>query len=197
MTFRIFPSSPLPANAQRVPQWRETGTEFDTGLGQAGSALAKPLYDFNFTYVNAPQSRQQSLELFFNDGKGRSTPFYMMDPYDQTTVGSYLFANTGSGVTTAFFRNQNSYHYFPDSATFSGAFTSNLSGTLDFNTDYVLDQETGIVTFSLTIVDSDWITVSKSVDYFKKWIFKSPIRLTSPRVFGQFNIQVTLSERAR
>lgn len=196
---RIFPNSPLPANFERVQQWRESGTEYDSGLGQATTALTKPLYDFSFQAQNMPRSQQSSLSRFFDAGLGRVTPFFIKDPYDQYDLSDgRTIVRTGQvDPSTMFWRNTNSYHYWPDSATFSGWITSNLSGTLIFGTDYVLDQETGIVTFSLSAVGSDFYTVAKTVDYFKKVVFTSPLRSVSPRVWEQFNMRVTMKERTR
>lgn len=196
---RIFPNSPLPANFERVQQWRESGTEYDSGMGQATTALTKPLYDFSFNPQNIPRSQQSSLSRFLDDGKGRVTPFWIKDPYDQYDLNDgRTIVRTGQvDPSTMFWRNANSYHYWPDSATFSGWITSNLSGTLIFGTDYVLDQETGIVTFSLSAVGSDFYTVAKTVDYFKKVVFTSPLRSVSPKVWEQFNMSVTMKERTR
>jgi hypothetical protein len=192
MTWRIFPTSPLPANFGREVDWKETGTEYETGLGQVTTALSKPLYNFSFNHRNAPRSTQSSLEQFVNVGKGRTTPFWIKDPYDQHDLsdGRTIIRSGQVDPSTIFFRNHDSYHYWPDSATFSGWLTSNLSGTLIFGTDYVLEQETGIVTFSLTAASNDWYSVANTVSYFKKCVFDSKFR-------KQFNMQVNIRERAR
>lgn len=199
MAFRIFPTSPLPADFGREVDWKESGTEYETGLGQVTTALSKPLYNFSFSHRNAPRSTQTSLEQFVNAGKGRTTPFWIKDPYDQYDLSNgRTIVRTGQvDPSTMFFRNHNSYHYWPDSATFSGWLTSNLSGTLIFGTDYVLDQETGIVTFSLTAASNDWYSVANTVSYFKKCVFDSKFRNVTPRVWEQFNMQVQIRERAR
>jgi len=199
MTWRIFPNSPLPANFERVQQWRESGTEYDSGMGQATTALTKPLYDFSFQPRNIPRSQQSSLSRFYDAGMARVTPFWIKDPYDQHDLSDarVVVRTNQLDPTTTFWRNSNSYHYWPDSATFSGWITSNLSGALIFGTDYVLDQETGIVTYSLMATGSDWYTVAKTVSYFKKCVFSSPLRSVSPRVWEQFNISVTMKERSR
>jgi hypothetical protein len=199
MTWRIFPTSPLPANFGRVVDWRESGTEYDSGLGQATTALTKPLYNFSFTHRNAPRTSQYSLEQFYNDGKSRVTPFWIKDPYDQHDFndGRTIVRSGQVDPTTMYWRNINSYHYWPDSATFSGWITSNLSGTLIFGTDYVLEQETGIITYSLQAASNDWYSVANTVSYFKKCAFSSPLQNASPRVWEQFNIRVDMKERSR
>jgi hypothetical protein len=199
MTFRIFPTSPLPADFTRTPQWNESGTEYDSGLGQYSTALSKPLYDFGFVLRNAPDSKQSSLEFFINDGKGRLAPFWIKDPYHHINNASgAVVINTGQvSVNSFLFRNVESYHYWPDSATFSGAYSSMTSGTLIFGTDYHLDQETGTVTFSLQADSDDWFTYVGTQEYFKKAVFNGPWRFASPRVFNQFNISGRIRERAR
>ncbi|MEE8606711.1 MAG: hypothetical protein V3S55_03825 [Nitrospiraceae bacterium] len=199
MTFRIFPTSPLPANFGRKVDWRESGTEYDSGMGQATSPLTKPLYQFSFTHTNAPRVQQKALEDFYNNGKARVTPFWIKDPYDfaDDSDGRTIVRTGQVDPSTMFFRNSNSYHYWPDSATFSGWLTSNTSGTLIFGTDYLLDQETGILTFSLQVDSNDFFTVANTVSYFKKCVFSSPLQNASPRVWEQFNIRVDMTERTR
>lgn len=200
MTFPIFPTSPLPAKFDRESDWRESSNEFDSGLGQTTTALTKPLYQFSFEHANAPRSQQQSLEQFYNfTVRGRTTPFFIKDPYDQHDLadGRTIIATGGSQPTSIFFRNHNSYHYWPDSADFDGWLTSNNSGDLTLGTDYILDQNTGIVVFSLTATNSDFFTVIKTVSYFKKVVFDSNLKSVSPNVWEQFDIRVTMKERTR
>ena len=200
MTFPIFPTSPLPAKFDRESDWRESNNEFDSGLGQTTTALTKPLYMFSFEHSNAPRMQQRSLEQFYNfTVKGRTTPFFIKDPYDQHDVmdGRTIIATGGTQPTTIFFRNHNSYHYWPDSADFDGWLTSNNSGDLTLGTDYILDQETGIVVFSLTATNSDFFTVIKTVSYFKKVVFDSNLKSVSPNVWEQFDIRVSMKERTR
>lgn len=196
---RIFPNSPMQVNFERVQQWRESGTEYDSGMGQATTALTKPLYDFSFNPVNIPRSQQSSLSRFYDAGQGRVEPFWISDPYDQHDLndGRTIVRTNQVDPSTMFWRNANSYHYWPVSATFSGWITSNLSGTLIFGTDYVLDQETGIVTFSMQAAANDWYAVNNTVSYFKKCVFTSPMRSVSPRVWEQFNLSITFKERTR
>jgi hypothetical protein len=195
----IFPTSPLPANFDRQKEWGDSDNFYDTGLAQATTALTKPLYTFNFNAVNMPMSQQSSLSRFEDIMKSGLTPFFIKDPYDQYDFsdGRTIVRTNQVDPSTMFFRNSNSYHYWPDSATFSGWLTSNLSGTLIFGTDYVLDQETGIVTFSLAAAANDWYSVANTVSYFKKVKFASPLRMASPKVWGQFDITVQMKELTR
>ncbi len=199
MTWRIFPNSPLPANFERVQQWRESGTEYDSGMGQATTALTKPLYDFSFQAQNLPRSQQSSLSRFYDASQGRVVPFYIKDPYDQhdENDGRTIVRTDQVDPSTVFFRNVNSYHYWPDSATFSGYLESNVLGVLDFGTDYTLEQETGIITLVTQPAANDWFFVANTVSYFKKCVFTSPLRSVTPRVWEQFNLRVTMKERSR
>ena len=200
MAFPIFPSSPLPADFDRESDWRASNFEYDTGLGQSTTALTKPLYDFSYSHRNMARVQQQSLEQFYNFSvKGTVIPFFIKDPYDFVDLanGRTIIATGGSQPTSIFFRNHNSYHYWPDSADFDGWLTSNTSGDLTLGVDYILDQETGIVVFSLTATNSDFFTVIKSVSYFKKVVFDSNLRSVSPNVWEQFDIRVKMKERTR
>lgn len=199
MTFHIFPTSPLPANFGRVKDWGGSNNRYDTGMSQGTTALTKPLYKFSFNGVNMPVSQQSSLSRFEDIVRNTMTPFWIKDPYDQYDFadGRTIVRTNQVDPSTMFFRNSNSYHYWPDSATFSGWLTSNLSGTLIFGTDYVLDQETGIVTFSLSAVGSDWYFVANTVSYFKKVKFSSALAMNSPKVWEQFDITVQMKEETR
>lgn len=199
MTWRIFPTSPLPANFGRKADWRESGNEYDSGMGQATTALTKPMYDFSFSHTNAPRSSQKTLEDFFNTGKSRVQPFFIKDPYDQYDDGAprTIVQTNQVDPSTMFFRNVNSYHYWPDSATFSGYLESDANGVLDFGTDYTLEQETGIITIVTQPAVDDWYFVANTVAYFKKVVFSSPLQTASPKVWNQFNIRVNMKERAR
>jgi hypothetical protein len=188
-SLQIFPVSPLPANISRRLLWGENVVEFSAGGQQASTAWAKPLMRWSVPFTNVACGDRESLYRFVQTQRGRLRPFLFKDP-DDMHVNSVGIGFT-AGVASFYLRDTQSYTIRPDSAALT-IWTVD-SGALTPGSHFLLDQDTGVVTYVLTPSASDSWSV-RSTDFFRKAVFGQDYRDASPRVWSQFSINVAIKE---
>jgi hypothetical protein len=183
MPLQIFPSSPMPG-LTRVPGWQERQIIYDSGKYQGSSPLVKPLYNYRGSYKNRPIGPQTSLAAFINTHK-KVDPFLFKDPYlNRADNLSRVFTD----VTSFYLYDADSFWVIPDSASL--LITSTLSGELTNGSEYILDQDTGIIVNSIAVTSD---TLTWSCSYFKKGVFQGQYSESS-MLWENFDISFVIQE---
>lgn len=192
MTIQTFPTSPPPTLDMRRPFWASKRHIFDSGARQGFSPRSRPTYQFALNMRNKPLSQINSLEAFINSLQADKGEFFFGDPYDQVVGSAQLFGPLTT-ATTVFLYDINSYAVYPA----SGGITiiSAMSGSLIQNTDYQLDNDTGILNITSLPPNSADIWTVQSTWFFKKVGLVGGVSFQSP-LWSQFNTTLRLEEIA-
>lgn len=174
----------------RQRYWGESSVKFDSGAYQSSTPYVKPLYTFSIALANIPRSKQSSLSAFYDEMRGRVTPFLIQDPYD-FNAATGIVVTTGTAPTSFFLKTPTGFPVFAKSG--SVVITSNLSGALTQNSHWVLDGTTGIIVASMRPTSADFWTVT-SGEFYKKVAFTEYAE-NSP-IWNIFNGSVTIQEIA-
>lgn len=185
----IFPSSPVWADIEREALWKEEVFHYDSGQRQGSTAWARPLYKYEIKAKNYTEHKQASLDAFWNNLKGRVTPFLFKDPYAYATSVSITQPTTtamanGSGF---YLVQQNSWRVIPDSAFL--AFSDPRSGVLTSGSHYVASLDNGWITTKVA-VSSLW---TASFQYFRKVAFETAMPERS-EIWNNFSTAFTIQE---
>lgn len=190
MALEIFPVSPLPANTTRIKRYNANVARYDSGARQAFSNWSKPLYEWSVPFKNFNETKQNTLNWFYNNQFGPVNPFLMKDPYD-FRVNSVLVASAGyTDGATLYVYDTFSYYILVDTTTI-GSLSSALSGYVTLGQEYQYDQDTGILTANS--IDGTDVWTAQSLQYFRKVAFKDDYSDTSP-VWNIFNSNIVIEE---
>jgi len=184
----VFPSSPVWADITREAMWKEEVYHYDSGQFQGSTAWSRPLYVYGVNAKNYQETKQNSLEAFWNSLKGKTTPFLFKDPYAYQANAVLQPTSTNMGNGSGFYLIQtNSWRVLPDSAFL--LIVDGKSGTLVSSTHYVASLDNGWITTKVTVT-STW---TASFQYLRKCVFDSPYAPGSD-LWNSFNANFTIRE---
>jgi len=147
----LFPSLPgLSWGSTREPIWKTKAASSASGMEQRAGYMSYPLYRLKLSYEflrAGAEAELQTLVGFFNQRGGDLDSFLLLDPSDSVATDQQF--GTGDGSTTVFRLGRTlGGAYEPVSAT-SGTPTIKVDGiTQTVTTDYTLDANTALVTFT-------------------------------------------------
>jgi hypothetical protein len=192
MSYPIFPFSPLPAEMQRVFDWNENETRYDSGAYQTDTNYVKPLYQWDLNVKLMLDTKAGSLRSFaVNSVKGRTLPFLMKDAYDYQ-ITSVLGVRSGiTNAATLFLCDANSYMVRADTTTIASLFSA-LSGYVRLGVQYSYEQDTGIITVNTKATTDVWGV--RSAEYFRKVKFASQPYTESSALWNIFATDMKITE---
>lgn len=190
MSFPIFPYSPLPANLQRMKDWGENTTRYDSGAQQSDTPYVKPLYNWTVPIKLYTEVQQAALWRFVDVVRSTTDPFLIKDAYDYQ-VNSVLAVRSGiTNAATLFLYDTNSYMIRADTVSIGSLF-STLSGYVALGTQYSYSQDTGLMTVNTKASGDVWGI--RSATYFRKAKFSQVPQETS-QLWNIFSTQFDIVE---
>lgn len=191
MALAIFPVSPLPADQVRRYGFNVSDIVYDSGARQGNSSYKKPLYQWAIPFRNFNEVKWEKLTSFSKQVFGPRDPFLMKDPYDQYVASVTLVNTTVTNGSTLQTFDTNSYSIRIDTTDIT-TLTSVLSGFVTLGSEFLYDQDTGVLTVNSKNSVDHWSTPG-TISYFRKVYFTNDYSDSSP-VWNIFNSNVQIRE---